>query len=219
MIRINLLPQKRAKRAAADPSSKQILVGVAGILAAAALVFLLVDMPKRSELAKLQEDQQKLAVLIRDKNKQLEGYDEMLKAKTTDAMRAESINRLIQTKVVPAHVLHELGRILTGGHQPTMTADMRDKVTKPDTEGGDPNKRFQLDWDPSHVWLSSFADKSGQFSLEGGAQSESDVTQLSKRLAASVYFDDVSTASGERVTDRDTGLSYYKFTLTGKVAY
>ena len=26
-------------------------------------------------------------------------------------------------------------------------------------------------------------------------------------------------ASGERVTDRETGLNYYKFTLTGKVAY
>lgn len=220
MIRINLLPQKRAKlRAAADPSQKQLLLGVAAIVAAAALVFVLVDMPKRQKLAKLREDNQKLQVMIRDKNKQLEGYDEMLKAKTEDAARAEAINRLIQAKVVPAHVLHELGRILTTKQQPTMTAEMRDKVTKSDAEGGDPNKRFQLDWDPTHVWLSSFVDTGGVFKLEGGAQSESDVTQLSKRLAASVFFEDVSTASGERVTDRETGLNYYKFTLTGKVAY
>ena len=219
MIRINLLPQRRAKRAPVDASSKQLLIGVAGIVAAAALVFVLVDMPKRNKLAKLRQDNEAVQASIRDKNKLLEGYQEMLKAKTEDAARAESINRLIGAKVVPAHVLHELGKILTAKQPPTMTNEMRDKVSKPDSEGGDPNKRFQLDWDPTHVWLSSFIDKGGTFSLEGGAQSESDVTQLSKRMAASVFFNDVSTASGERVTDKDTGLSYYKFTLTGKVAY
>lgn len=219
MIRINLLPQKRVKRAAADPSSKQIFVGVGALVAAAAAVFLLVDLPKRDRLAKLREDNTRVQALIRDKTRQLDGYEAMLKAKEEDAARAEAINRLMLAKVVPAHVLHELGKILTSKEQPTMTAEMRDKVSKPDSEGGDPNSRFQQDWDPTHVWLLAFNDTNGLFKLEGGAQSESDVTQLSKRLAASVYFEDVATASGERVVDQASGLNYYKFTLTGKVAY
>lgn len=219
MIKVNLLPQKRAKRPAAESSaSRQLALGVGALLVAGAAVFVLVDLPKRNRLAKLRQDTQNLQGSIQKLNEDLKGYDEMLKAKAEDAERADAIQRLLQAKVIPAHVLHELGRILSK-QQPTMTADMRDKVTKSDAEGGDPNKRFQLDWDANHVWLSSFTDTNGVFKLEGGAQSESDVTQLSKRLAASVYFDDVSTASGERVTDRDTGLSYYKFTLTGKVAY
>jgi hypothetical protein len=69
------------------------------------------------------------------------------------------------------------------------------------------------------VWLLGFSDTKGGFRLEGGAQSESDITQLSKRLQASVYFDSVSPAGAERVTDRERGLNYYKFTITGKVAY
>ena len=83
----------------------------------------------------------------------------------------------------------------------------------------DPNKRFVSDWDTTHVWISGFTDKDGVFKLDGGAQSESDVTQLAKRLAASVYFMDVTPAGGERVADRESGLEYYHFTITGKVAY
>jgi len=45
------------------------------------------------------------------------------------------------------------------------------------------------------------------------------VTQLSKRLGASVYFQNVTPAGGDRVADRDTGLNYYRFTITGRVAY
>ncbi|HEX4418399.1 MAG TPA: PilN domain-containing protein, partial [Kofleriaceae bacterium] len=124
-----------------------------------------------------------------------------------------SIRRLLGAKVVPAHVLHELGEILMQNKNPTMTAEMGKRITS------DPNKRFQADWDASHVWLSAFTDTGGEFKLEGGAESESDVTQLSKRLAASVYFEDVTPAGGERVADATTGANYYKFTITGKVAY
>ena len=116
-----------------------------------------------------------------------------------------------------AHVLHELGKIMTPNQLPTMTEDMA-RRTGAGLES-DPNKRFQLDWDPNHVWLLGYTDTDGVFKLEGGAQAESDVTQLAKRLAASVYFLDVSPAGGERVADATSGLNYYKFTITGKVAY
>jgi hypothetical protein len=123
---------------------------------------------------------------------------------------------LLATKVVPAHVLHELGKVLTK-EGPTMTEAMAKLAGN--TADGDPNKRFQPDWDPAHVWMTSFIDTGGVFRLDGGAQAESDVTQLSKRLAASVYFMDVTPAGGERMFDRDSGLQYYKFTITGRVAY
>jgi hypothetical protein len=114
-------------------------------------------------------------------------------------------------------VLHELGEILTATKYPTMTEDMAKRTgSGPDS---DPNKRFQADWDASHVWLSAFSDTAGVFKLDGGAQSENDVAQLAKRLAASVYFVDVTPAGGERVTDTASGTNYYKFTITGKVAY
>jgi Tfp pilus assembly protein PilN len=225
MIKINLLPQKRAKlraaagtpSATADLGTKQFGLGMGALAVAAVVVFFVVDKPRRDKIKNYEHAMSELNVQIAEKKKQLVGYEEMKKAKTDAEQRAQAITRLMQAKVVPAHVLHELGEILTQNRLPAMTEDMRKKVGN--GPGSDPNKRFQLDWDPTKVWLSGYTDKDGVFKLEGGAQSESDVTQLSKRLAASVYFMDVTPAGGERVVDRERGINYYRFTITGKVAY
>ena len=227
MIRINLLPQKRPRRgvprAPSDPTQKQVWYGVAALAAFGALVFFAVDKPRRDELSELRAQNDSLQADITAKRVELAGsngelpFAELQKAEKESKDRAQAINRLIAAKVVPANVLHELGKVLTAREIPTMTEDMG-KRTGNGAES-DPNKRFQLDWDPSHVWLSGYTDTGGAFRLEGGAQAESDVTQLAKRLAASVYFKDVTPSGGERVADRDTGLNYYKFVITGKVAY
>jgi Tfp pilus assembly protein PilN len=222
MIRINLLPQKRAKRAAAgaarEPGAKDILIGAGALAAAAAVVFLAFDAPKRSRLSDLRDSNEQLQQEIDAKNKQLVGFNELKKAADEADQRAQAINRLNQAKVVPANVLHELSQILSPVG-PTMTEEMA-KKTGTGAES-DPNKRFDLAWDPTHVWLTQFIDnaKDGTFRLEGGAQAQVDIVQLSKRLQASAYFDRVSQQTEERVTDRETGITFYKFVITGKVAY
>ncbi|HEY5951169.1 MAG TPA: PilN domain-containing protein [Kofleriaceae bacterium] len=223
MIKINLLPQKRAKMrgaamAAREPGTKDIVFGVVGLAIAAVVVFAAVDAPRRSRLSALRESNQQLDQEIKAKNKQLAGFQEMKKSADEADERAKAINRLNQAKVVPANVLHELSQILsTTG--PTMTEAMA-KKTGTGVES-DPNKRFDLAWDPTHVWMTSFTDnvKDGTFRLEGGAQAQIDIIQLSKRLQASAYFDNVSQQSEERASDRETGITFYKFVITGKVAY
>lgn len=220
MIKINLLPQKRAKiRAAREPGGKDILIGVAALAGAAAVVFLALDQPKRSEMADLRDANAQLDQEIQTKNRQLRDYP-ALKATAEEAERRnESILRLMAAKVVPAHVLHELSKLTKPNELPTMTEEMAKKTGNgPES---DPNKRFDLAWDPTHVWITSFVDnsKDGSFRLEGGAQAQVDIIQLSKRLQASVYFDGVSQQTEERFSDRTTGITYYKFVITGRVAY
>ncbi|MCX5742511.1 MAG: PilN domain-containing protein [Proteobacteria bacterium] len=217
MIRINLLPQRKVKRQAAEPGSKELFIGAGAVLAAGVLVFFLVDKPNRDHLNDLRDTNDALQKEIQAKNRLLAGYAELQKSAEEADKRAQSINRLIGAKVVPANLLHELGEILTTAHRPTMTEDMTKKTST--TPDGDPNKRFQTDWDATHVWFTTFTDTAGAFKLEGGAQSEQDVAQLGKRLAASVYFKDITPSGGERVADTATGITYYKFTITGKVAY
>jgi len=217
MIKVNLLPQRKARRSAgADQATKQFALGCAAVVMAGAAVFFGVDMPKRNKLADFKKANSDLNGQIAEKQTKLQGYEELKKAEVQSKARADSIERLVRTKVVPAHVLHELGKVLTR-EGPTMTEAMTLLTgTQP---GSNPNKRYQADWDPQHVWMTSFVDKDGSFRLDGGAQSESDVTQLAKRLAASVYFLEVTPAGGERVNDRVTGASYFRYTITGKVAY
>jgi len=220
MIKINLLPQRRAKKSSVrEPGSKDIVVGAIALAAAAAVVFLLVDQPKRSKLRDLNEANAQLDQEIAAKNRQLAGFAELKKAVDEAEQRRVSIRRLIEAKVVPAHVLHELSRITRPNELPTMTEEMAVRTGNgPDS---DPNKRFDLAWDPTHVWITSFQDnsKDGSFKLEGGAQAQVDIIQLSKRLQASVYFDRVSQQTEERATDSTTGITYYRFVITGKVAY
>ena len=221
MIRINLLPAKRAKArfagggGAAEGSSRDLFIGLAALGGAAVAVFILVDQPKRSRLSDLHDSNKQLQSQINDKTTQLDGFEEMKKSFEEAAQRAQAINRLMSTKVVPANVLQELAEIMQTSHPPTMTDEMAKKVAT------DPNKRFDVAWDPTKVWLTSFGDdvKDSTFKLEGGAQAEADIVQFSKRLQASVYFDRVSLQSEERITDHDTGITYFKFQITGKVAY
>ena len=219
MIKVNLLPQRKAKRSSTDQSSKQFGIGMGAVAAFCALLFVAVDMPKRSKLSDLRAVNAQLDQAIAASKKKLAGppsFDELAKAEEDSKIRADAINRLNAAKVVPAHVLHELGKILTR-EGPTMTIAMTNAAST--GVGSDPNKRFQADWDTSHVWLLGFYDTNGTFRLDGGAQSESDVTQLSKRLAASAYFTEVTPAGGERVADQASGVNYYKFTITGRLAY
>ena len=223
MIKINLLPQKRGKRAAAagaarEPGAKDILIGAGALAAAGLLIFVAFDAPKRSRLSSLRDANAQLQQEVGAKNVQLKGYAEMKKVADESDRRLNAINRLNQAKVVPANVLHELSQILSN-IGPTMTEEMA-KKTGTGTES-DPNKRFDLTWDPSHVWMTSFSDnaKDGTFRIEGGAQAQIDIIQLSKRMQASAYFGDVSQQSEERVTERESGITFYRFVITGKVAY
>lgn len=222
MIKINLLPQRRGKArfspgaaAGGEGSTRDILIGAGALAAGALAVFIIFDQPARARLNNLRDSNAQLDTQIKDKKDQLVGFDAMKKAHDEADERAKAINRLMSTKVVPANVLHELSEIMQTSHPPTMTDEMAKKVA------ADPNKRFDVAWDPTKVWLTLFSDdaKDGSFRLEGDAQAEADIVQLSKRLQASVYFDRVSLQSESRVTDHDTGITYYQFQITGKVAY
>jgi Tfp pilus assembly protein PilN len=169
MIKINLLPQKRAKKrgvgaAGREPGTKDIVFGLVGLAIAAVAVFAIVDAPRRSRLSAFRDSNDQLQQEISAKQTQLKGYAELKKADDEAKERIKAINRLNQAKVVPANVLHELSQILsTVG--PTMTEEMT-KKTGTGNES-DVNKRFDLAWDPSHVWMTSFNDnvKDGTFKL------------------------------------------------------
>lgn len=216
MIKVNLLPARKVKRAA-DPGQGQIAAALGVLMAAAAAVYLLVHRPIGAARAELQAQVDELAAANDGKAAKLKDLEALKKLVTEQKKRGESIAQLQGARAIPANLLHELGEILTLGRSPTMTKEMAKKVSS--GPGGDPNRRFRLDWDPKTVWITSFKEVKGAFTLEGGAQTDADITQLSKRLQASVYFPEVTPKGADRAADPRTGLSYYKFTITGKVVF
>jgi Tfp pilus assembly protein PilN len=216
MIKINLVPQRKVKRAS-EPGMKDVWVGAFAVLAAIAVTILLVHLPRKKELGQLQEANQIVRGELSVLREELKGYDELKKSAEAAQARGESIQGLLAAKIVPANVLQELGDILTMGKMPTMTADMARRTGT--GTGSDPNRRLDPGWDPSHVWLIGFTDKEGVFTLEGGAQSDGDFNQFAKRLQASAYFLDVTPMRSERVIEQGTNTTYNRFTITGKLVY
>lgn len=216
MIKINLLPQRKQKRPA-EPGRAELGIGVGVLLAAAGVMFFAVHQPAVAERDDLQRQVQDLQDANARARKGTKDMPAVKAAVEAEEKRAAAIDQLLGTVIVPDNLLHELGEILTPGHMPTMSREMETRIS--DGPQGDPNRRFALDWDPKHVWISSFSTKGDDFTLEGGAQSEADVPQLAKRMQASVYFDQVTSPTSVRVDDRQTSVSYYKFTITGKVVF
>jgi Tfp pilus assembly protein PilN len=211
MIKINLLREKKVKRA---PKGQNVVAaGMAGLALAAAAVFFLVHKPMEDQL----EAQAQANAKVKKANDQMandtKDFDLVNQQYQALQEQEEAIKRLTEARAVPAWMLHELANILTKGHQPTMTPEMAERVKT------DPNRQWSLAWDPKRVWITQFSEKGGQFTLSGGAQSDTDVTQLALRLQASVFFQDVVPEGGSTSQDQQTKVQYYTFTVTGKVVY
>ena len=221
MIKINLLPQRKPKKQT-EPGQLEVGLVMAGMMAAAALTFFAVHRPQAGKRDRIKGEAQELAEKNERARAKVADLPQLKAAVEAEQKRKESIDRLVGTTVLPDNVLHELSMILTG-EGPTMSLAMTTLTSN--TADGDPNKRFSNDWDPKHVWITTFTTKADTFTLEGGAQAESDIPQLAKRMAASIYFAEVTSPKSERVEPSGTpqpgqsDVAYYKFTLSGKVLY
>ncbi len=217
MIKINLIPQKKPKRQA-EPGQKDILIGLLAVMALGVAVFFGLHRPKQAKLDELKEANDATASMISGQKKKLDGPPSIsdLRLSVAEATeRTATIEMLSAARAVPAHMLHELGEILTPGHMPTMLPDIANQVLDPK------NETYRIDplWNAQQVWITRVSEAKGMFTLDGGAESDADVTQLAKRLQASVFFDEVNPRGGARLTDKTTGITYYTFSITGKVVY
>jgi Tfp pilus assembly protein PilN len=212
MIKINLLREKK-KGARAPKGSNALFFGVASLGAAAAAVFFLVHAPMAEQVeaqlaanGKVKKSNDALAASTKD-------FDTVNQQVAALLGQEEAIKRLTDARAVPAWFLHELASIMTKGHQPTMTPEMNERVKT------DPNRQWNIGWDPKRVWLLSMSEKEGVFTINGGAQSDIDVTQLALRLQASVFFTDVTPEGVGKGKASKAKSQYYTFTVTGKVVY
>lgn len=211
MIKINLLRERRAKKV---PRGEQtLLVGTGIILATAACVFFFIHMPLSSSVDDLVEENGKLQrsiTKLEDETKEFDAVQAQLNAARD---QEEAIKRLNAARAVPAWMLAELSRILTKDHQPTMTAEMSDRIRS------DANRQFTPGWDPKRVWITTIDEKDGNVTINGGAQAASDITQFALRLQASVFFEGITPGFSGSAVDGSSHLNYYNYTITGKVRY
>jgi Tfp pilus assembly protein PilN len=212
MIRINLAPDRKVKRS--DKGQQTLLAGVLIIVGVAAAVFLLVHRDLANSVDQQEATNRDLKAQNETIKKQTRDLAKMQAAVKTAKEQEEAIERLNGARAVPAWMLWELSNIMTPGRSPSITDSMQKLLDSP----AGANRRWQDGWDPKHVWITSIEEKGGRFKLDGGAQSNTDMTQLALRMQASMFFDNVIPEGGGEAKDPN-GISYYKFTITGNVRY
>ena len=212
MIKINLLhDQKKAKRA--DKGQQSLAIGMGILGAAAAGLYLFVHTPLADEVGAAQAANSRVQQSIKKLSEETKDFDVINQQCKAATEQGEAIARLNDARAVPAWLLRELSSIMTKDHKPTMTSEMTERVKS------DHNRQWTQGWDPKRIWIDSFEEKDGIFTLKGGAQSDGDVTQLALRLQASTYFANVQPEGGSTKSNNKASVDFYEYTITGKVAY
>ena len=208
MIRINLLPTRRAKRQGAG--QRQFLVMGLAILATIGLVVFF-HLQATNELEKAKHDNTILQADVARLKTELGDYDKVRGQREELLRQRKTIQSLETGRTGPVYLLRELSEILSPGKGPTF-----DRVTYEETLRKDPNAGFS-NWETKRVWLDSYTEDHMRVKLRGSAKSNEDVAEFLKRLNSSVFFKDVNLDATAQASKG--AVKYVNFGLSTTVIY
>jgi type IV pilus assembly protein PilN len=208
VIRINLLPTRRAKRQEAG-QRQFVAMGLAILATIGLLVFF--HLQTTTELERVQHGNTLLQADVAKLKSELGDYDKVRGQREELLKQRKTIQSLETGRTGPVYLLRELSEILSPGKGPTF-----DRVTYEETLRKDPNAGF-TNWEPKRAWLESYTEDRMRVKIRGSAKSNEDVAEFLKRLNSSVFFHDVNldaTAQAARGS-----VKYVNFGLSTTVVY
>ena len=215
MIRINLLPEKRAaQRRTAAAEGQAWIVIVAGVFIFEVICLLLLQQSKNDELAKLQKHNQAIQANIDDIKRQIANRDEIKNQLNELRDREDAIQKLESARTGPTSVMLELSHILTPGRMPTIYRDKLEQL-KRDNPQAVPN----VNWDARRLWLTSYDEVDRNVRLAGLARDGEDVSEFLRRLTLSDFFYDVKMLPASKTTDPSSHVELVRFEVSTKVRY
>ena len=215
MIRVNLLPEKRAaqRRSASNEGQGWLLI-VGGVLIVEILGLMVLQKSKNDDLAKLQKHNQEIQANIDDIKHQISNRD-AIKAQLKELRdREDAIQKLESARTGPTSVLLELSHLLTSGRMPTVDRDKLEQLKKDDPQAV-PNPN----WDARRLWLTQYDELDRSVKLSGLARDGEDVSEFLRRLTLSDFFYDVRMMPATKSIDSAAHVELVKFELSAKVRY
>jgi type IV pilus assembly protein PilN len=215
VIRINLLPEKRAaQRRTAAAEGQAWIVIVAGALIFEVICLMLLQQSKNDELARLQKHNQEIQANIDDIKRQIANRDEIKNQLKELRDREDAIQKLESARTGPTSVMLELSHILTPGRMPTIDRDKLEQLKR-----DDPQAVPNVNWDARRLWLVSYDEVDRNVRLAGLARDGEDVSEFLRRLSLSDFFYDVRMLPASKTTDPVTHVELVRFEVSTKVRY
>jgi type IV pilus assembly protein PilN len=212
VIRVNLLPHKRASAKEGEQSQAWVFV-LMGVLAIEAIVLFFFHQTKTNELSRQREANKQITEQIEEIKKTVANHNNVKSQLGVFRQREEAITKLQTSRSGPTAVLLEVARVLTQGRGPTIDPDRLAQLRK-DNPLAVPN----ASWDSRRMWLMEYKESDRVVTMQGLARDGEDVSELARRLALSNYFTDVKLLPASRVKG-EKGLEMLKFQLQAKVRY
>ena len=209
MIRINLLPIRKVKRA--EASQRQFAyMGLAILATVVGVVFL--HLQADGQLEDIKRRNTILTAEVARLKQEIGDYDKIRSQREELLRQRKTIQALDAGRTGPVYLLREISEILSPGKGPTF-----DRVTYEETLRRDPNAGFNASWDPRRVWMEGYAEDQKHVRVRGSAKSNEDVAEFLKRLNSSVFFSNVNLDSTTQVSGR--GIKFVNFGLSADVTY
>ena len=208
MIRINLLPTRKAKRQ--EASQRQFLLMGLAVLATIGLVIFF-HLQATTELENAQHDNTILQADVARLKQELGDYEKVRGQREELLKQRKTIQSLESGRTGPVYLLRELSEILSPGKGPTF-----DRVTYEETLRKDPNAGF-TNWETKRAWLDSYSETALAVKIRGAAKSNEDVAEFLKRLNSSVFFKDVNLDATAQANKGS--VKYVNFGLSATVIY
>jgi type IV pilus assembly protein PilN len=214
MIRINLLPAKRAHTGDATGSAVWGYLYLAASLAwcvALAFVYFGLLSDRDQALAQNAEIQRQITI-VQAKSGNLEELSKQLE----QSKQLESVVKgLKDARQGPSRMLLELSAILSPGRGPTIDPAKLEELHKANPEGG-----ISTGWDTRRLWVTGFEENARACRIIGEARNNEDIAEFLRRLSLSSVFDDVVLIrTGQPRVGNTPGVSAVAFELTCKVRY
>jgi type IV pilus assembly protein PilN len=213
VIRINLLPTKRASSSSVTGGQRWVLLLLAAVLGEIVGLFFF-HQAKLDELAEQSRKNDQVQGQIDEIKKLVANHEEIKKELALLRAREEAIAKLQAGRIGPTAALLELAQILTAGKGPTSDPDKLAQLRKEN-----PLAVYNPSWDARRLWLTSYIEGERVVRLEGLARDGNDVYELAQRLKLSAYFYDVTLLPGKKDTAKDSKLELVTFALQMKVRY
>ena len=213
MIRINLLPHKRAAAGAPQASQKWLLV-VLGIVLLEIVGLFLFYQSTYEELQRQKRTNAQIKSQIDEINRLIADHDQIKKALAVLRAREDAIAKRQAGRSGPTAVLLELAQIMTQGKGPSADPDKLAKMRQ-----DNPLAVFNPAWDTRRLWLTQYIEGQLTVRLEGLARDGNDVYELAQRMKLSPYFYEVTLLPGKKEIEQVTKLDLVSFALQTKVRY
>ncbi|MFW6049995.1 MAG: PilN domain-containing protein [Myxococcota bacterium] len=216
MIRINLLPTAKQRKAVPTPSGTTAAWLVVYLVGAAlwAVGLGVVHFLYQGRLDEQREQNAALEQRIQMLEQKSAGLDELKARLERSKQLASVVKELERGRTGPTRVLFELSAILSEGKGPSIDPQKLERLRRENPLAG-----FNRSWDVRRLWIDSFQEEHRECSITGRGKTNEDVAEFLRRLALSELFRNVTLQRTEMVEDKETGLPLVGFELTCEVDY